>query len=90
MELNEDKEKKKYEMIGSRFIEKHAEVADFLMNEWSASTPHQIAQDIEIYLTKTFATIEEEIKDEFDDWCDQYDAKCDPQMDESNYLKREI
>lgn len=90
MELNKDKENKRYEMIGELFMSLHIETAELIMSEFSISKPEKIAAEVEEIFPKKFLEIATASSDEFNDWCDEYDAKCDPPMDESNYLKREI
>lgn len=90
MELNKDKERKKYEMIGKLFLEIHTASASLIMYECSIARPEKIASEVEEIFPKTFSEMSDAISDEFENWCDRYDEKCDQPMDESNYLKRKI
>ena len=88
--MDSEKEAKRLEMIGELFVALHIETAALIMKEYSISKPEKIAIEVEEIFPKTFARLADAIQDEFDDWCDQYDAKCDPPMDKFDYLRQQI
>ena len=85
-----DKEQKRLEMIGERFRKEHPETAMIIEIEHFIKSDFGLADALEQYFPKFYKHFERKVKDDWELWCEQYDAECDTPMDKFHYLRAQI
>jgi hypothetical protein len=85
-----EKEKKRLEMIGKRFREEYEETADLIKIEDLVTSDFGLADALEQCFPKLYRHFEKKVQNDWEIWCDEYDAQADPPMDQFHYLRAEI
>jgi hypothetical protein len=85
-----DKEEKRLELIGQRLESDIGDLALAIKLQFCVTRPADVALQLEEIFPLYFKHFEKKTLAEWEKWCEQYDAECDPPMDQFHYLRPQL
>lgn len=88
--MKDESEVKRLELIGERFGYAYPETYALIAREFRANSSYLVAIQLDEYFPETFRQMEEETRDEYEEWVKNCEESLDPFLDKFHYHQPQI